>query len=74
MKVRATKAYQELNLTDKELGIVPLEGQEWEVTEERYKVLAGDNGFKRVFATEVKEKPVKETATKKVVDKKKAVK
>lgn len=74
MKVRATKAYQELNLIDKELKIIPLEGQEWEVDEERYKVLAGDNGFKRVFVEEVKEKPVKETTVKKVADKKKAVK
>ncbi len=67
MKVRATKAYQELNIPDKELNRIPLEGEEWEIAEERYKLLSDPtkNGFNRVFVREVKEKKV-EKAVKEV--------
>ena len=38
MLVKATNKYKELNLKDNELGRIPKEGEQWELTEERYKV------------------------------------
>lgn len=75
MKVRATNAYQRLNIPDQELNRIPLEGEEWEVTEERYKILSDPqkNGFNEIFVREVKEKKV-ETAVKKEPKKRNAKK
>lgn len=63
MLVRATNKYKELNLKDNELGRIPEIGEEWEVTEERFKVLTQTNKFDVVFVEKVEEI---ETATKKV--------
>jgi len=67
MKVKATNKYKELGLQDNELGRIPEAGEEWEVTEERYKVLTETNKFNTVFVEEVenKKEPVKKTTRKK---------
>ncbi len=49
MKVKATKAYKELKVRDKELGRTPEEGEIFEVSEERAKILMGDNAYKTAF-------------------------
>lgn len=53
MLVKATNKYKELNITDKELNKIPEEGEEFEVTEERYKVLTKTNQYKVVFVEKV---------------------
>ena len=63
MLVRATDKYEKLNLKDNELGRIPKKGEEFEVSEERFKVLTKTNKYKTVFVEKVEEV---ETATKKV--------
>lgn len=63
MLVRATDKYEKLNLKDNELGRKPKKGEEFEVSEERFKVLTETNKYKEVFVERVEEI---ETATKKV--------
>ncbi len=63
MLVKATNKYKELNLKDNELGRIPKEGEQFEVTKERFKVLTQTNKFNVVFVEKVEEL---ETATKKV--------
>lgn len=53
MLVKATDKYKKLNITDKELNKIPQEGEEFEVTEERYKVLTKTNRYKVVFVEKV---------------------
>ena len=67
MKVKATNKYKELNIQDNELGGIPEAGEEWEVTEERYKVLTETNKFNTVFVEKVKDKKktIKKTVRKK---------
>lgn len=64
MKVKATGEYQKRNLTDAVLGRTPKEGEEFEVTEERFKVLSGNNPFKAIFVKAVEEKKEIEVAKK----------
>jgi hypothetical protein len=59
MLVKATNKYEELNLKDSELGRMPKQGEEFEVTEERYEILTKTNRFNTVFVKKVEE--VKET-------------
>lgn len=66
MLVKATDKYEKLNLKDNELGRVPREGEQWEVSKERYEVLTKTNKFNAIFVEEVKEVEELETATKKV--------
>lgn len=66
MLVKATNKYKELNLKDNELGRIPEEGEKWEVTEERYRVLTQTNKFNTVFVEKVEEVKEIETAAKKV--------
>ncbi len=66
MLVKATNKYKELNLKDNELGRIPNEGEEFEVSKERYKVLTQTNKFNAVFVEKVEEVTEVETATKKV--------
>lgn len=78
MKVVATNKYQEMNITDATLGRIPIEGEEFEITEERYHVLSGNNDFNAVFVTPKEEyiaakRKVVETA-KKIVKKETAAK
>ena len=65
MVVRATDKYQKLNLQDKELNRIPKEGEEWEISGERYEFLKGNNPYKAVFVEAVNtvREPVIETAT-----------
>ena len=55
MLVKATNKYKELNLQDKELQRIPEEEEEFEVSNERFKVLTKDNEFKEVFVEKVEE-------------------
>ena len=63
MKVRATDKYEKLNIKDNELGRIPKQGEEFEVSEERFKVLTQTNKFNVAFVEQVEEV---ETAVKKV--------
>lgn len=66
MLVKATDKYQKLNLQDNELGRIPKEGEQFEVSKERYEVLTKTNRFHEVFIEKVEEVKQVETATKKV--------
>ena len=66
MLVKATNKYKELNLQDKELKRIPDEGEEFEVSEERYKVLTETNEYNEVFIEKVEQEEVIETTTKKI--------
>ena len=66
MKVRATNKYKELNIKDNELGRIPTEGEEFEVSEERYEVLTKTNKFNTIFVEKVEESKEIETSTKNV--------
>lgn len=66
MLVKATNKYKELNLKDNKLGRIPEAGEQWEVTEERYKILTQTNKFNVVFVEKVEEDKEVETATKRV--------
>jgi hypothetical protein len=57
MKVKATNKFNELNVRPEELNKIPKEGEIFEVTEERFKVLTGENRFKEIFVEEVIEIP-----------------
>lgn len=73
MLVKATNKYKELNITDKELNKIPEEGEEFEVTEERFNVLTEANQYNVVFVEKVEEKETedKDIKTKKITRKKK---
>lgn len=55
MLVKATDKYEKLNLKDIELNRIPKEGEEWEVSEERYEVLKGNNKYNTTFAEAVED-------------------
>lgn len=65
MLVKATDKYEKLNLKDNELGRIPKEGEQFEVSEERYEVLTKTNKFNEVFV----EKVEVETKTTKIAKK-----
>lgn len=75
MLVEATNKYEELKIKDKELNRVPKEGEKFEVTEERFKVLSKNNKYNATFVKKVEEietakKEIKaETAVKKTTKK-----
>ena len=56
MKVKATNAYKELKLKAVELGRVPEEGEEFEIKNEKFSYLNGNNEHKKVFVEKVEEK------------------
>ena len=60
MIVKATNLCEQYGVVPIELDIIPKEGHVFEVSEERYKVLAGNNRFNRCFVV-----PVEAPATKK---------
>ena len=76
MLVRATKKYEELKIKDNELKRIPKQGEEWEVSEERFEVLTKTNKYNVVFVEKVEEletatkEAKKETAVKKTRKKK----
>lgn len=55
MLVEATNKYEELKIKDKELNRVPKEGEKFEVTEERFKVLSKNNKYNAAFVKKVEE-------------------
>lgn len=65
MKVKATGEFKRLDVQPKELNTIPEEGKVFEVTEERFNVLSGNNNYNAVFVEKVKEE-VKKTAKKAV--------
>lgn len=76
MKVKATGEYQKRNITDGVLGRIPQKDEVFEVTEERFDVLNGNNAFGLIFVERLEDEK-KETATpkvKKTVAKKKTTK
>ena len=60
MLVKATDKYEKLNIQDNELKRAPKKGEEWEVSEERYKVLTKTNKYNTVFVEKVKPKKKEE--------------
>ena len=70
MKVRATKKYEELKVDDAELKRMPKEGEEFEVSEERFNLLNGNNSYKVIFVEKVEKVEEIETAVKKKITKK----
>ena len=71
MKVRATDKYEKLNIKDNELDRIPKQGEEFEISEERFKVLTQTNKFNIVFVEKVEkvETAVKKVKTEKAVKK-----
>ncbi len=65
MLVKATDRYEKLNIKDLELDKIPKKGEEFEVSEERYRVLTKANEYHEVFVKKVEETEEVETATKK---------
>lgn len=59
MKVKATKQYQELQVSDSVLGRIPEEGEIFEITTERYKLLT-HNSYGVKFVEEILEEIDKE--------------
>lgn len=59
MKVKATIESKKNNIEIGNLGIVE-PGTEFEVTEERYNILHGNNVYGLVFVEKVEEEPVEE--------------
>lgn len=70
MLVKATNKYEKLNIKDKELDRVPKAGEEFEVTEERYKVLTQTNEYKEVFVEQVSIEDEVEINEENIVDEK----
>lgn len=54
IKVRALSTYKDKNIIDKQLRIIPSEGYEFEVSEERYKYLTKTNPKGLKFVERVK--------------------
>lgn len=59
MLVKATDKYEKLNIQDNELRRIPKEGEQWEVSEERYEVLTKTNKYNTVFVEKVRTKKSK---------------
>ena len=55
MKVKATDEYVKRNLKDKELDRIPVAGEIFEVSKERYEVLTCNNPFNTIFVEKVEE-------------------
>lgn len=56
VKVIALNTYEKRNIQDQEYGRIMLEGEEFEVSEDRLKVLLGDNVYKKAFVKLAEEK------------------
>ncbi len=70
MLVKATNKYKELNVKDKILDKIPEAGEEFEVTEERFKELTETNQYNTIFVEAVTDSNTKNT-TKETKGKKK---
>lgn len=60
IKVKTTDAYKKNHVIDKELRIIPKEGYEFEVSEERYRILTKDNDHNLKFVEKIKKEKVTE--------------
>lgn len=56
MKVKATNKYKVLGVMDSQLGFIPEEGYEFEISEERFKALSVNNSYNATFVVKVEEK------------------
>lgn len=54
IKIKALDTYEKNNIVDSELKIIPKEGYEFEVSEERYRTLTKDNKKNLKFVEKVK--------------------
>lgn len=68
MKVRATNKYEVLQIVDGQLGFIPKEGYEFEVSEERFKALSVNNSYNATFVVKVEEPTKKEEPKEEVVE------
>lgn len=59
IKVKATENSKLLGLKVRELGRIAEEGEIFEVTEERFDILNGNNDYKKKFVTRVRKKKTK---------------
>lgn len=55
MKVKSTNEYQKRNLKAQELGRIPKEGEVFEIKNEKFSMLNGNNKYKAVFVEKVNE-------------------
>jgi len=69
MKVKATNEFKKKGVPPAELDFIPEEGFEFEVSESRFNVLAGNNSFKVKFVEAVVETAKKEPVVEKAVKK-----
>ena len=72
VKVEALGTYKQFNVIDTELGRVPDEGEQFEITKERLNILTGNNELGKVFVKIVE--PVKQEVKKATLPKKKETK
>jgi len=56
MKVRATELFEMKNLYPKELDHIPVKGEVFEITDERFDFLSGNNPFGGKFIKEIPKK------------------
>lgn len=56
IKVKALDTYEKLNIKDEKLNIVPKKGKVFQVTEDRLKILLGDNRHHIAFVEIVEDK------------------
>ena len=56
IKVKALDTYEKLNIKDEKLNIIPKKGKIFEVTEERLKVLLGENRHHIAFVETMEDK------------------
>lgn len=61
IKVKATDAYEKNSIMDDVLQVIPKKGYEFEVSEERYNLLIGNNKRKLVFVEKVKKEKSKDS-------------
>lgn len=55
MKVKATNVYEELKLKAVELDRVPKAGEVFEIKNEKFQFLNGNNNYKKVFVEKIEE-------------------
>lgn len=56
IKVRALDTYEKLGIKDEQLNIIPKKGKTFQVTEDRLKILLGDNRHQIAFVEIVEDK------------------
>lgn len=74
MKVRATDVSAKLKVGIKELHRIATPGEEFDVTNARYKILSGDNRYRAVFVINVDNNDVSEDKPRKKSSRKKTKK